>query len=621
MSKKLLIIVPENLDFIRISISSNLGSLINGNTKFKTIGLKQEYSKYGGIDFNKSFVYISDDPSLLKKKLKSKFKALKYFTNDNISGKNDLFSYLTYKMITEELNLKKMSSFEELFNMTFDTDLTLKVKKADIEQQSFIKKENENMAFKPTIEQQEILDNMSKYTSVKINAFAGTGKTSTLLMIADKLKNDKILYLAFNNSIAEEGKKKFPSNVKSVTTHSLAYQAIKKETTLDLNNLKQNYRAKELEDILNISYSDSFLVLKLLNKFMHSDKKLEKFINLSSESELIKVKSKEFWSLMDDGKIPITHDFYLKKFEMMLKNKQFFNLQDYDVIMLDEAQDTNVVTFSIFNNLLSRQKILVGDKHQQIYSFRNSINAMNNFEGEEFPLTETFRYTEDIAAQANVILKDLKNEDLYIKSNIKEKKIPKPEQAYLYRTNGAQIVKIKSFIENGIFFKTVRNPSNIFSLMLEIMYMLSNQKDKIKENFFLKSFDSLLEIQEYAESTDDVEIKSNLKTILKNKLSIKDVLKMIEISESFFKEKRESYITISSIHTAKGLEWDEVFIGEDLIDIEKKLEEKKIANKELWFSLMKEQTEKYQPIIDEINIKYIAVTRAKYKVKYLTKSK
>ncbi|MDE9590929.1 DNA helicase, partial [Xenorhabdus bovienii] len=56
-----------------------------------------------------------------------------------------------------------------------------------------------------------------------VNAFAGTGKTSTLVNYA--LANPKVsmLYLAFNRAVREEAERKFPFNVECKTSHQLAW--------------------------------------------------------------------------------------------------------------------------------------------------------------------------------------------------------------------------------------------------------------------------------------------------------------------------------------------------------------------------------------------------------------
>ena len=60
---------------------------------------------------------------------------------------------------------------------------------------------------------------------LKIAAFAGTGKTSTLTFMA-KSRTSSGLYLAFNKAIATEAKQKFPKTVDCRTTHSLAYRSV-----------------------------------------------------------------------------------------------------------------------------------------------------------------------------------------------------------------------------------------------------------------------------------------------------------------------------------------------------------------------------------------------------------
>jgi excinuclease UvrABC helicase subunit UvrB len=73
----------------------------------------------------------------------------------------------------------------------------------------------------PTEEQNQILQAFLSGQSIKIHAFAGTGKTSTLFYLASQT-NKEGLYLTFNKRIAEEAKIKMPKNVTSATVHSLA---------------------------------------------------------------------------------------------------------------------------------------------------------------------------------------------------------------------------------------------------------------------------------------------------------------------------------------------------------------------------------------------------------------
>mgnify|MGYP003481955951 CR=1 FL=1 len=66
------------------------------------------------------------------------------------------------------------------------------------------------MIFKPTTEQNAIVERAKQGTPFKISAFAGAAKTSTLVMVADEMMHDS-LYLAYNKRMAVEEKEKFPT--------------------------------------------------------------------------------------------------------------------------------------------------------------------------------------------------------------------------------------------------------------------------------------------------------------------------------------------------------------------------------------------------------------------------
>jgi hypothetical protein len=74
----------------------------------------------------------------------------------------------------------------------------------------------------PTAEQQDILDATFTGEPVAIAAGAGTGKTSTLRMIADQWPSKRLVYVADNKAIQQEADRSFPDNVTCKTAHSLA---------------------------------------------------------------------------------------------------------------------------------------------------------------------------------------------------------------------------------------------------------------------------------------------------------------------------------------------------------------------------------------------------------------
>ena len=85
--------------------------------------------------------------------------------------------------------------------------------------------------FKPTKEQERIFMFVKKRPeNLLIKAFAGTGKTSTIIEAVKLLPKEKsIMFLAFNRHIKEELTQKLPEHVRCYTTYGLGNSAIKRK--------------------------------------------------------------------------------------------------------------------------------------------------------------------------------------------------------------------------------------------------------------------------------------------------------------------------------------------------------------------------------------------------------
>ena len=90
-------------------------------------------------------------------------------------------------------------------------------------------------SFKPTPEQHAVVDAVLGGGHLKIKAYAGAGKTSTLRLIADRLPGKRGSYLAFNKEIAQHARRGFPPNVSARTVHSLAYASVAPALTARVN--------------------------------------------------------------------------------------------------------------------------------------------------------------------------------------------------------------------------------------------------------------------------------------------------------------------------------------------------------------------------------------------------
>ena len=167
---------------------------------------------------------------------------------------------------------------------------------------------------------------------------------------------------------------------------------------------------------------------------------------------------------------------YLKYYYLLISTQQISQF-NYDIIMLDEAQDTNEVTLGIFEALSTKVKIYVGDEHQQIYSFRGSKNALNKIKSDKkLYLSTSFRFNTNIANFANILLRNFKNEEVTIDTLKEEKDDIIESNGYISRTNAQLISIISNRIETRKPFVTVRDPNEIFNLTIEVHYVLTNKK-------------------------------------------------------------------------------------------------------------------------------------------------
>jgi len=80
------------------------------------------------------------------------------------------------------------------------------------------------IAMQLTDEQRAVIE--ANEPILKINAVAGSGKTTTLMEYAERRRNKRILYLAYNKAVVDEMRAKATAkslgNVRVYTVHGLA---------------------------------------------------------------------------------------------------------------------------------------------------------------------------------------------------------------------------------------------------------------------------------------------------------------------------------------------------------------------------------------------------------------
>lgn len=289
-----------------------------------------------------------------------------------------------------------------------------------------------------TKEQQEVV-NIDFKDILLVNAYAGTGKTSTLIEFCKKRKEKKILYLAYNNSMVKEAEKKFKllSNVSVKTIHSLAYAEYGIQNKERLGNLT----SKDIQEYFNDEnalFNASFTI-SLLKDFCNSADTMREFCekivlkNKKLDKEYLVHKLKELWNKITskESKIAYPHDFYLKEYQL---NKPKL---DYDFILVDEAQDINECVIDIVLKQKAK-KVFIGDTYQSIYAFRGAVDSLTKLSELENSitlfLTQSFRCPLSIANIANFYLLALGSKKQFIGTK-KEKQEKTNVLALLARNN------------------------------------------------------------------------------------------------------------------------------------------------------------------------------------------
>lgn len=480
------------------------------------------------------------------------------------------------------------------------------------------------MKYKPTYQQEEIIN--SDANSLIVSAFAGAAKTTTLVMYAEARRYQRMLYIAFNKSVQVEALSKFPPNVKVVTAHALAFRAVghlyadklvaglRPFMIMQHGNLKNNL--PDMDNNMHALFATR--VIEAINRYISStDTEIDRsHFNLTGkEWKDFPIKyamqlSNDLWARMcdvNDSDVKMTHDGYLK---LYMETGQSFG--NYDAILLDEAQDSNPVTISMFERQQGR-KVMVGDQHQAIYQFRGAVNAMNDFHAEkQFNLTQSFRFGQNIADLANHILHiNEEPEYLWGQSSIKDKLIlteneikraPEP-YAFLSRGNSGLFMEAVAAIKAN---KKIHFLGGVAAYNLDIVldaYNLKNGAGALVKDPFMKSFKNFEDFTEYANESTDNEALRLVSCANRMKQDIPFLLSKVKESQTV--DRADAGVILTTAHKSKGLEFDRVVVSgcspfrDEYDEDDKKTKDKDKKPKEITIG-----------DIEDINLAYVAATRA-----------
>jgi superfamily I DNA/RNA helicase len=463
--------------------------------------------------------------------------------------------------------------------------------------------------FSPTQEQIEIVKAFGTTRVLKVNAVAGSGKTSTLELLAQEYVQPSLL-LAFNKAIADEASSRFPSHVNCKTMNSVAYSVHGRALQHKLN-FNKNPKLNTMRSIKNIV--DWFglkpypaepeisprvianLSREAVDRFCYSSrefisetdlhyrdfKDLEKNHKFDTKhlSKVIVNLAKLIWKERTNplSQAACTHDTYVKLWS--LSNPKL----NYDIIYVDESQDINPCVLHVLQQQTCKV-LYVGDQYQSIYGFRGAINAMKNIIAPTMHLSQSWRYGEAVASVAECILH---KDNVQVRGNpsiqSKLSEIDTEEKhTVIFRTNAGLLNRAEELMTQGVSLSIEIDIKN-FVRQVNSIIELKQGKKPFHDN--IARFGSFEELLEYAK--ESVEIQRMISTALRP--DVKDFLDLLENNTKC----SNPTVILTTAHKSKGLEFDNVVIADDFFFGEKDLLD------------IPEQ---------ESNLLYVACTRAKSKL-------
>lgn len=448
-----------------------------------------------------------------------------------------------------------------------------------------------------TQEQEQIAQSQAR--TLVVNAYAGSGKTSVLEEYARRRPNVRMLYLAFNRSIKEEAAKRFPSNVRCVTTHGLAFPAFGSRYQRKLGNPKASHVAR----LLNIDMIGAGMVLATLTNFMASaDYALNEthaipVAPMATPAVIGQIlnRAERVWDAIldpDNFDMPTPHDAYLKAFQISRP------VIRSDRILFDEAQDANPVTVEF----VLRQdcaKTIVGDRHQSIYGFRGAVNALESIAADEtLNLTASFRFGAGIAELATGMLMDWCGATKPVRglgrhaTNFKVDR--RDRHAFISRTNGRLFAEAVHLVQTNRRFGFAGGVEGYrFDAILDAYNLYSEQRSRIRDQF-IASFEDFHSMREYAEQLDDKEIKVLVNVVEEYRHDIPRLIQ--EIKDRAIANLKDADVTLATAHKSKGLEFLNVILGDDFTELVERPDP--VTGKLV------------PPKEEEVNVLYVALTRA-----------
>lgn len=499
------------------------------------------------------------------------------------------------------------------------------------------------MSFNPSKYQADIFDWIEHGTgNAVVDAKAGSGKTTTIVQALQHIPaTKKTIFLAFNKEIATTLKERVPKNVEARTLNSLGYLVWMKHMgrRVEVDGNKLSGMARSLAkgaDRYSTGSSDAEILARAPGIIVQLAKKA-KVVGLVPDGVkgakgLVKDTADNWSDLAEHFSLDLNEysgitsaqiihaaRFLLRK-SIELKHIVDFDDQfymplvydmswpKYDWVFVDESQDVSDIQRAIIARLISKttRVVVVGDPNQSIYGFRganpNSMEMLREqFNCKVLPLSISYRCAKSIVKLAQTLVPAIEPADtapegsIEVVQELKDAKFLAGDMVIC--RNIAPIIKMAYTLihkRQPCYVRGREIGQGLASLIKKMRAIDLPELSRKVQAWLQREVARRIERDPDANVQGIVDQADSLDIIIEMaaEQTIAGVLKEIDALFGLGGKEPENSIVLSSIHRAKGLESDRVWI----------------LNRSLMPSgYAKKDWEKQQ----EKNIEYVAITRAK----------
>lgn len=477
--------------------------------------------------------------------------------------------------------------------------------------------------FTPSRYQQAIFDFVQSGTgNAVVEAVAGSGKSTTIIKALEFTpKDSEVAFLAFNKKIADELKERAPKHVHVSTLHSLGFSNIRKvypKVKVDAGKVRWIIQ-DELENMSsyfqNIIETNMSAVIRMVSML---------------KATLLEPTNDNLTWISDNYNIEVNGDwqqiYQMVKIAFEKSNSETWRIdyddmiyfcaigkvdcKKFDWLFVDESQDLNASqTEMVLRSIHEKSRVVaVADRKQSIYMFRGAdTNAIpyliEKLNAVTLPLSISYRCPKLHIELAQTLVPQIEASETAkdgILETIKERDIlgkVKVGDLVICRTNAPLVSPAFELIRNGI--KAVILGRDIGKGLIDLIE--KTEKRNSIGNLAQLSYALSEYLQEETgkllaqnKETKAQHLQDSVETIFALSDGCNTIPELKERIDNVFSDNQQG-VVFSSIHKSKGAESERVFI----------------LHPELMPHPMALKSGNPEALQQELNIKYVALTRSK----------